>query len=81
MRYAAFCLWVIVPLGLWLGVTYWGTPHIVFSYRFYDNGDRHNPFADRTYFECTYIGWLGAVTVPAEDGRCPMVRVFQREGG
>jgi hypothetical protein len=76
MKYTALCLWVIVPLGLWFAASYWGTPHVALTYRFYDNGDGYDPRAHRTYIDCTYYGWAGAITRPAEDGRCPWVRVF-----
>lgn len=80
MRYVALFLWVLVPLGLWLAVTLWGTPHVLGTYRFFDNGDRYNPWAHRRYIDCTYYGWAGIITVPARNARCPWVRVFKAEG-
>ena len=77
MRYAALFLWVLVPLGLWLAVTLWGTPHMLTTYRFHDNGDRWNPRAQRVHIDCTYWGYVGRITVPAEQGRCSWVRFFK----
>lgn len=76
MRIAALFLWIIVPVGLWIVYTTYGTPHIVGTYRFIDNGDIYNPSAHRRYVDCTYYGWEGAITVPAIQERCPWVRFF-----
>ena len=76
MRYAAFFLWLAVPLGIWMAHAAWGTPHAIWEYSFEDNGDPHNPLAKRHYLTCTYLGWTGAVTVRAKDGWCPWVRFF-----
>lgn len=81
MKIAAAFLWLIVPLGVWLAIALWGTPHIALSYTFRDNGDRYNPFAERHYISCTYYGWTGARTVDASVGRCPWVRAFKAETG
>ncbi|MEO1721953.1 MAG: hypothetical protein AAFR84_06085 [Pseudomonadota bacterium] len=77
MKYAALFLWVLVPLGLWAGVTLGGTPHVAWSWRFIDNGDRWNPRAERVYLDCTYLGVTGARRVVAEDGDCPWIRFFK----
>lgn len=76
MRIAALFLWLIVPIGLWAGYSVYGTPHIVGSYRFFDNGDIYNPSAYRRYIDCTYYGWAGVITVPATNAHCPWVRFF-----
>ena len=62
MRIASLFLWLLVPISLWAVITLWGTPHIVTSYRFHDNGDRWNPRAHRVYIDCTYWGWTGRAT-------------------
>ena len=80
MRIAALFLWIVVPIGLWVGYTNYGTPHVVGTYRFYDNGDVYNPRAHRRYIDCTYYGWAGVITVPAIDERCPWVRFFKVGG-
>ncbi|MEM9098686.1 MAG: hypothetical protein AAGC79_09190 [Pseudomonadota bacterium] len=77
MRYATLFLWVLVPLGIWLVIALWGTPHIALTWRFYDNGDRFNPRAERHYIDCTYYGYLGAITIPAERGSCPRIRFLK----
>lgn len=79
MRYLILFAWILVPLGVWLWLTLFGSPHILGTFRFYDNGDRHNPFAERHYIDCTYYGWTGAVTAPAIAARCPWVRFFKAE--
>lgn len=79
MRIAALFLWLIVPLGLWLAVALLGTPHLVVSYTFHDNGDVYNPRAHRHYITCTYWGWTGMHRVAAEHGQCPWVRFFKAD--
>jgi len=81
MKLLAPFAWLLVPLGLWLTVTLFGLPHLVLSYRFYDNGDVYNPRAARTYISCDYLGWHGWRTVVARNGQCPWVRFFPVEGG
>ncbi|MEM9061755.1 MAG: hypothetical protein AAGD13_14940 [Pseudomonadota bacterium] len=79
MRFASLFSWVLVPAALWAIFVIWGSPHIVLSYRFLDNGDRYNPLAKRHYTECTYFGALGALPVPAEHGTRPWIRFFKAE--
>ncbi len=75
MRFAALFLWILVPLGLWLVVAQFGTPHGIVSYRYI--GSAYRPVSERRYTQCSYLGWIGVVTVPATDGRCPWVRLFK----
>lgn len=77
MRYIALFAWLLVPLALWGSVTFWGTPHLVISYSFLDNGDRYNPVAERHYVSCTYLSWSGQRSVHALDGKCPWLRAFR----
>ena len=78
MRTLALFLWLAVPVAGYAVYQTYGTPHMIWSYRFIDNGDRFNPYADRTYTSCTYFGWRWAtVTKPAKAGRCPWVRFFK----
>lgn len=81
MKFASLFLWVLVPLGLWLIVLQWGTPHIALTYSFHDNGDRWNPLAERIYIDCTYVGWNGARQVQAINGGCPWFRFFKAYDG
>jgi len=82
MRIAALLLWLALPLA---GVAVYytiGTPHGLWRYQFRANGDANNPFADRFYTSCTYVGWRWhEVTVPAAAGRCPWVRFFHHSDG
>ena len=79
MKIVGLFLWFIVPVGVWLGITLFGTPHLVLSYRFYDNGRPYDPMAHRVYISCDYLGWHGWHTVPAHRGTCPWVRFFRVE--
>ena len=82
MRILRFFIWVAVlavVLLIWSGA---GSPHAIWAYSFRPNGDPHNPFAERYYTSCTYIGWgFSRVTMPARDGRCPWVRFFAGGAG
>lgn len=78
MKIAALFLWLALPLAGYATYLTYGTPHMIWSYRFNDNGDQYNPYADRHYTSCTYFGWgWETVTVPAVDARCPWVRLFK----
>lgn len=75
MKFIPFFLWILVPLGLWLTVTLWGTPYVVGTYTY--AGSSYLPPAERNYTTCTYYGWAGVITVPATDEQCPWVRFFK----
>ncbi|MEP1574582.1 hypothetical protein [Roseibium album] len=72
-------LWLIPLLAGGVTIAFLGTPHVVVSYRFFDNGDRHNPLAARYYIDCTYLGWTGLQKVPSRDGHCAWLRWFKVE--
>ena len=79
MRIVALFLWLALPIAGYVTYVTFGTPHLVVSYHFLDNGDRHNPYAKRTYTRCRYLGWSWhEVTTGAPAGRCPWVRFFHQ---
>ncbi|MEM1410208.1 MAG: hypothetical protein AAGG79_05620 [Pseudomonadota bacterium] len=84
MKWFGLFAWLLVPLGLWLAVLVWGTPHIVVSYRFNvstgSSGNPHDPRVPRDYIDCTYWGLEGSITVPATDRRCPWIRMVRGDG-
>jgi len=81
MRFLRFFIWVAVlavVLLIWSGA---GSPHVIWAYSFRSDGS-YDPFADRTYTSCTYLGWgFSHMTVPARNGRCPWVRFFADGAG
>lgn len=77
MKFIVLFAWMLVPLGLWTGYSLNGTPHIALTYQFRDNGDIYNPRASRHYFNCTYYGIEGPITMPAQNGTCPWIRFFK----
>lgn len=77
IRIAALFLWLIVPIGLWWVYATYGTPHLVLTYRFFDNGDIYNPLARRRYIDCDYLGIHGWITASAINENCPWVRFFK----
>lgn len=80
MKWIACFAWVLVPLGLWIAVTLYGSPHVIGTYQYVGTGQRYTPFAERRQISCTYYGWTGARTVRAIDGRCPWVQFFREAG-
>ncbi len=79
-RYFLMWLWVIVPIAVFLFYQISGLPHVIWSYRFHDNGDRYNPFAERYYTDCTFIGPYGEFTRYATNGNCEWFRFFKEQG-
>jgi len=79
MKIAGLFLWLIVPLGVWLAISLYGTPHVALSYRFHDNGRPHDPRVSRVYVSCDYLGWHGWQTLLADRGTCPWVRFLRTE--
>lgn len=78
MKVLRFFVWVVpfvVLLMLWSGT---GSPYVIWAYTFEDNGDPHNPFANRRYVSCTFTNFQSSVTVPARAGRCGWVRWIKR---
>ena len=78
LSYLSLGLWLLLPLAAYGVTLVWGTPHLIVSYTFYDNGRPYDPFADRHYTSCTFVGLTGrSVTTPADFGRCGWVRFFK----
>jgi hypothetical protein len=79
MRILALFAWLALPF---IGVAAYaseGMPHMIFSYTFHNNGDPNNPFRERMYTSCTYVGPYGPITVPAQGWRCPWVKFFRED--
>lgn len=79
MRIAALFLWLVLPVIGYAAYASDGLPHMIYSYRFHNNGDPYDPFKERYYTSCTYVGPYGSITVPASYGKCPLVRFFREE--
>lgn len=80
IKYLSLFLWLIGAGAAYSVYASSGLPHVIWSYTFLDNGDQYNPYAKRYYTSCTFIGWYGAFTVPASNGRCGWVRFFKERG-
>lgn len=68
---------LVVPLGLWFTYDALGLPHGLWSYSWIDQGQGMDPFAERYYTRCTFVGPYGEFTQAAENGRCPWVKFFK----
>ena len=77
MRHLRYFVWLVVPLGLWLGYKAYGLPHVIWSYTWLDQGQGYNPFAHRWYTKCIFIGPYGSVTTHPGNGRCGWVVLAQ----
>lgn len=73
----SYFAWLVVPLGLWLAYDSFGLPHAIWSYSWIDEGQGMDPFAERHYTRCTFIGPYGLFTEPAKYGRCAYVKFFK----
>ena len=71
----SYALWLIVPVllvGLYLA---FGTPHLRWTYTWRDDGQGYEPFAERFYLRCTYLGPEGHFTLTHPPrGHCPLFR-------
>ena len=77
----SYFLWIIVPLALYGSYHLYGLPHVIWSYRWIDHGQGHDPFAFRHYTECTFVGPYGAFTVYPGDGSCGWLRFYHDPAG
>lgn len=71
---ASFFAWIVVPLAFYSAYSYYGLPHVIWSYAWRDAGQGYSPFAHRHYLHCTYAGPYGVFTEDAHDGACGWVR-------
>ena len=80
MKIAALFLWLGLPIAGYAALNHYGPAHVIWTYRFLDNGDAFNPYPARPYVSCTYVGWgWHEVTASARNDRCPWIRFFKIE--
>ncbi|MCB2012813.1 MAG: hypothetical protein KDF64_19850 [Geminicoccaceae bacterium] len=72
----SYFIWLIVPAGLYAAYLTYGLPHGRFSYVWIDQGHGLDPFADRYYTHCRYIGPYGSFDVYPRDGQCAWIRFY-----
>ena len=74
---AAYFVWVIVPVSLWLFFTINGSLGFKWSYSWNGNGN-NNPWATRYYTRCDYIVWgYGKKRFIPLHGKCPVFKLFK----
>lgn len=76
MKLAAMFFWIALPITAYVVYALHGLPHVIWRYRFVDNGDANNPHVERYYTECTFTGPYGQFTVSADTGRCGWIAFF-----
>ncbi len=69
-----FTIWAIVPIALCLVYIAFGLPHFRWQYTWLNEGQGHDPLAQRHYLSCTFWGPYGRFTVnhPAR-GECDWI--------
>lgn len=72
-----YFFWIIVPLVLWLAFQTFGLPHMIWEYSWIDQGQGMNPYAERIYTRCSFIGPFGLFDQNPINGRCGLVRFFK----
>ena len=73
----SYFVWIIVPLALYGIYASIGLPHVIWSYRFVDNGSPYDPALARYYTSCTFWGPYGLHNVAASNGHCGYVAFFK----
>ncbi len=81
-RYLLMLLWIIVPAAAYLSYLIIGLPHAIRAYEYTaHNGRQYDPYADRTYYTCTFAGPYGFLKRPATNGQCEWFRFFKKADG
>ena len=79
---ASYFVWIVVPLALYAVYQAYGLPHFIWSYDWRDDGQGYDPFANRYYLRCTYIGPYGAFTEHfPKNGECDWFQFHKDTGG
>ena len=74
-----YFVWLMVPAALIMLNLVCGLPHLCVAYSWLDHGQGYDPYADRYYTHCAFIGPFGRFDADATDGACPWVRFYQRQ--
>ena len=78
---ASYFIWVIVVLAGYMAYLGLGLPHILWSYDWRDSGQGYDPYAERFYTCCRYIGPYGVFTVHfPKDGQCDWLQFHKQPG-
>ncbi|MFD0917255.1 hypothetical protein ACFQ14_12615 [Pseudahrensia aquimaris] len=77
----SYFAWIILLAGLWLAYSILGLPHVIWAYRYLDHGQGADPFVNRYYTSCTFVGPYGVFTRDAVAGECGWFAFFKSEGG
>ena len=75
----SYFVWIIPAVLLYALAGTIGAPHVIWNRTWIDRGQGYDPFAHRTYVRCSYLGAQGEVWLPAESGRCALVRFLGEE--
>lgn len=78
---ASYFVWIVFPIAFYALYLMVGLPHFIWAYEWRNTGQGHDPFANRHYTSCTYIGPYGAFTTSASaDGKCNWFRFRKKRG-
>ena len=77
LRFRDF-IWLFFLLALYAAIQHGGLPHLRWEYSWRDQGQGYDPWADRYYTRCTYLGFYGAYTDHfPQDGQCALIRFLK----
>ena len=74
-----YFIWIIVPITLYAMFLVWGLPHIAFNYKWRNDGQGYDPFANRWYISCEYVGPYGSYFYRPKDGKCPWFLFYKKQ--
>ena len=81
MRMMRFFWWIFIPVGVYLAYQTMkfsaGLPHFIWSYSWVDEGQGYDPWAERYYTRCTFIGPYGSFTTTPNIGKCGWI-IFRK---
>ena len=74
-----YFLWLAVPAAIYGIQSAYGLPHLRVSYTWIDQGQGYDPFADRYYTHCVFVGPFGRFDFYPSDGSCAWIRFYTRQ--
>lgn len=76
----SYFIWIIVPILIYGAYLAFGLPHMRWSYSWQNDGQGYDPFVERYYTRCTYIGPYGSFTIYPDNGKCVWFRFYKQQG-
>ena len=74
----SFFYWLIPTIILIMAYLTYGTPYVIWSYDWRNNGLGYSQIDQRYYTRCSYLGRKGLVTEYPTNGTCDWLRFPER---